>query len=117
MQGFREQVSTITNQNGEISEVPWGTKGSRRADAIDLNSEQVKVVEVKNYDITHSKGRQRLVRNIRQQTNRSLEAYGDSVEITEVIDLYGQELTIADMEKMTKKLEEKVPEIDLDYRW
>lgn len=115
--GYRTQVSTITNEDGEIIEVPWGTKGSRRPDAVDFDDDHVKIIEVKNYDVTSAAGRNNLVRNIRQQTDRSLEDYGDDVEITEVIDIRGQNVTIADMEKLTKKLEEKVPEVGLDYRW
>ncbi len=115
--GYRTQVSTVTNEDGEIIEVPWGTKGSRRPDAADFDADHVKIVEVKNYDVSSAAGRNNLVRNIRQQTDRSIEDYGDDVEITEVIDIRGQDLTIEDMEKLTKKLEEKVPEVGLDYRW
>lgn len=115
--GYRTQVSTVTNENGEIIEVPWGTKGSRRPDAADFDSDHIRIVEVKNYDVSTAAGRNNLVRNIRQQTDRSLSDYGKDVEITEVIDIRGQNLTIEDMEKLTKKLEEKVPEVGLDYRW
>lgn len=115
--GYRTQISTITDENGEITEVPWGTKGSRRPDAADFDSDHVRVVEVKNYDVSSATGRNNLVRNIRQQTDKTLEDYGDDVEITEVIDLRGQDVTIEDMEKLTKKLEDKVPEVGIDYRW
>lgn len=115
--GYRTQVSTVTNDDGEIIEVPWGTKGSRRPDAADFDSDHVKIVEVKNYDVTSAAGKNNLVRNIREQTDRSIEDYGDDVEITEIIDIRGQDVTIADMEKLTKKLEEKTPEVGLDYRW
>lgn len=87
--GYRTQVSTVTNEDGEIIEVPWGTKGSRRPDAADFDSDHVRIVEVKNYDVTSASGRNNLVRNVRQQTDRSIEDYGDDVEITEVIDIRG----------------------------
>ena len=113
--GYDAQISTKTNENGEIEIVPWGEKGSRRPDAINL--EENAIVEVKNYTVTNSSGRGNLVRNIKEQTADSIRNYGDGVKITEVIDVKGQDVTVGDMEKLTKKLEEKVPEIDIDYRW
>jgi hypothetical protein len=58
-----------------------------------------------------------LVSNIRKQTDKSIAEYGDDVEITEVIDVRGQNVTFEDMEKLTKKIEERIPEVGLDYRW
>lgn len=112
--GYKAQYSTILDDEGNVIEVPWGTKGSRRPDG--FNTETYNVVEVKNYDVSTCQGKNRLANNIRKQTNASLKQYGD-VEIVNVIDLKGQNVTIEDMEKLTDKLEEKCPEVDLDYRW
>ncbi len=115
--GYRAQISTVTDNDGNIVEVAYGTKGSRRPDAINLDSDHVELIEVKRYDITTPQGKNNLVRNIDKQTGKSLEAYGADVEITEVIDLRGLDVTVGDMETLTEKLEDKVPEIGIDYRW
>ncbi len=112
--GYKEQVSTIRNEDGEIVQVAWGTKGSRRPDGFDPETHNI--VEVKNYNITTSAGVNRLANNIRKQADASQEQYGD-VEMVFVVDLKGQNATIEDVEKLTSKLEEKCPEADVDYRW
>lgn len=115
--GYKPQVSTITNPDGEIVEVAWGTKGSRRPDAINLDDpDHVKILEVKNYDITTAAGQSRLQNNIRKQTDKSIEHYGEDVEITEVMDLRGQPVTVGDMMDMCEKFEEKNSEVNWDYR-
>lgn len=114
-QGFRAQYSTKLDENGEVVPAKWGEKGSRRPDAIDTESNTI--VEVKNYKTETESGRNNLVNNIRHQTDASLRHYGDDVDIIEVIDVKGHNMTVGDMEDLTEKLEEKCPEIGLDYRW
>ncbi len=121
--GYKPQISTITDSDGNITEVSYGTKGSRRPDAIKLEYDEngeisgvAGIVEVKNYDITTPAGQNRLQNNIRKQTDKTIKHYGDDVEITEVVDLRGQPVTVGDMMDMCDKFEEKNPEVNWDYR-
>lgn len=112
---YKPQYSTKLDSNGEVVPSEWGEKGSRRPDG--FNVETHDVVEVKNYKVTTPAGQNNLVNNIRKQTDASLHHYGDDIEILNVIDLKGQDVTVGDIEDLTEKLEEKCPEVDLDYRW
>lgn len=114
-QGYKEQYSTKVDEQGNVVPAQWGEAGSRRPDAYDPETNTV--VEVKNYSVETSSGRSNLVRNVREQTDASIEHYGEDVETIEVIDLKGHDVTVGDIEKLTKRLEEKCPEIGLDYRW
>lgn len=114
-QGYKEQYSTKVDEQGNVVQAKWGEAGSRRPDAYDPETNTV--VEVKNYSVETSGGRSNLVRNVREQTDASIENFGDDVETIEVIDLKGHDVTVGDIEKLTKRLEEKCPEIGLDYRW
>ncbi len=115
VRGYREQFSTKLDENGNVVPAEWGEAGSRRPDAYDLETNTV--VEVKNYSVEKSSGKNNLVRNVREQTDASIEHYGENVQTIEVIDLRGHDVTVGDIEKLTEKLEEKCPEIGLDYRW
>lgn len=119
--GYRPQVSTITDADGNITEVSYGTKGSRRPDAIKLEYDEngnitkvAGIIEVKNYDI---KNLNQLQNNIRKQTDKTIEHYGKDVEITEVVDLRGQHVTVQDMKNLCEKFEEKNPDVSWDYRY
>lgn len=79
--------------------------------------ENNRVVEVKNYKVETESGRNNLVNNVRRQTDASKRNYGDDVEIVDVIDLRGHNMTVGDMEELTDKIEKKCPEVGLDYRF
>ncbi len=113
--GFKTQYSTKLDEYGNVVPAEWGEAGSRRPDA--YNPDTNTVVEVKNYSVETSSGKSNLVRNVREQTDASIEHYGEDVKTIEVIDLRGHDVTVGDVEKLTKRLEEKCPEIGLDYRW
>lgn len=113
--GFKEQYSTKLDGEGNVIPAEWGEAGSRRPDAYDPKSNTV--VEVKNYSVEKASGRNNLVHNIRKQTDGSIEQYGEDVNTIEVIDLRGHDVSIDDVDKLTKKLEEKCPEIGIDLRW
>lgn len=113
--GYKTQYSTKFDEDGNIVEAKWGEKGSRRPDAYDV--ENNRVVEVKNYKVETESGRNNLVNNVRRQTDASKRNYGDDVEIVDVIDLRGHNMTVGDMEELTDKIEKKCPEVGLDYRF
>ncbi len=113
--GFKEQYSTKLDEEGNVVPAEWGEAGSRRPDA--YAPETNTVVEVKNYSVEKASGRNNLVHNIRKQTDDSIEHYGEDVHTIEVIDLRGHDVSVDDVEKLTKKLEEKCPEIGIDLRW
>ena len=78
--------------NGE--EVPYGTRGSSRPDLYReggfLRNE--KIIEVKNYDISTSRGQNRLINNVSSQINKSVANIpGASREV--IIDTRGQSIS------------------------
>lgn len=70
-------------------EVPYGTKGSSRPDFYTDGSS----IEVKNYKITTSEGRSRLINNISNQVNKRITDLPDGTSQTIIIDARGQDVS------------------------
>lgn len=109
---YETQKSYKKDENGILQNAKWGEKGSSRPDA--YNKDTNSIVEVKNYNINRPSI---LVKNIKEQTDKRKEVFGEDVHITEVIDVTGQNPTVKQMNHLTERLEKEVPDIDLDYRW
>jgi hypothetical protein len=93
--GYREQVSF---KDGE--EVPYGTKGSTRPDHYAPGNS----VEIKNYDVTSSAGRSRLVRNVVDQATKRAANLPEGTTQTLRIDVRGQDVPIDTLNEMASRI-------------
>ena len=76
--------------NGVLTEVPYGTAGSQRPDFYNPSTNHI--VEVKNYNITTSSGRNNLANNIASQYNKRKSLFsGAQIDIK--VDVFGQAYT------------------------
>ncbi|MBW9317260.1 T7SS effector LXG polymorphic toxin [Bacillus subtilis] len=95
---YSEQKSFI---NGK--EVPYGKKGSSRPDFYkDGHS-----IEVKNYKITTSSGRSRLVNNVSKQVEKRLTDLPGNTKQTIIIDIRGQSVSEEIMDDLYDKIMKK----------
>lgn len=95
--GYKDQVSFI---NGE--EVPYGTKGSVRPDYYKEGSS----IDIKNYKIESSSGRNNLVKNIKNQYYQRVKNLPKDTSQTVVIDVRGQNVSdeiLAELKRDIKK--------------
>ena len=77
--------------DGQLTEVSWGTSGSIRPDF--YNQLTGHCVDIKNYTITTSSGRNSLVNNVVNQYNQRISILPDNTNYEVVIDVRGQEWT------------------------
>lgn len=94
-QGYREQVSF---KDGE--EVPYGTKGSTRPELYKPGDS----VEVKNYDVTTSAGRSRLVRNVVDQAMKRAANLPEGTTQSLRIDVRGQDVPIDTLNEVASRI-------------
>lgn len=94
-QGYREQVSF---KDGE--EVSYGTKGSTRPDHYKDGTS----VEIKNYDVTTSAGRSRLVRNVVDQAVKRADNLPEGTTQTLRIDVRGQDVSLDTLNEMASRI-------------
>jgi hypothetical protein len=94
-QGYREQVSF---KDGE--EVPYGTKGSTRPELYKPGNS----VEVKNYDVTTSAGRSRLVSNVTRQAESRGANLPEGTSQTVRIDVRGQNVTVDQLNELASRI-------------
>lgn len=97
-EGYDAQKSFI---NGE--EVPYGTKGSVRPEFY-KNSHSV---EVKNYNVETSSGRNSLINNVSSQIKKRLTNLPEGTEQTVVIDVRGQDYNLEILRDIKNKIIEK----------
>lgn len=83
------ELSFIKDENGNIVQAKYGEKGSIRPDYYKEGHR----VNIKNYNVTNSNGRARLVENIRKQYWQRKEFFGSGTKQTFVLDMRGQDLT------------------------
>ena len=76
--------------DGKLTKVPHGTTGSQRPDI--YNPEKNHIVEVKNYTITTSNGRNNLAKNIATQYNNRKDMFSNAT-IQFKVDVFGQAYT------------------------
>lgn len=69
--------------------MPYGTSGSSRPDFY-TNGHSI---EVKNYDVTSSGGRSRLVNNVSNQVNKRINDLPSGTSQTVIIDVRGQNVS------------------------
>jgi hypothetical protein len=84
--GYTDQVSFAKDANGNIIEVPYGSSGSVRPDYYKPGH----CVDIKNYTVTTSSGRSRLVENIRKQYWQRKGFFPTGTKQTFVLDVRGQ---------------------------
>jgi hypothetical protein len=96
--GYREQVSF---KNG--SEVKHGTKNSSRPDFY-INGHSI---EVKNYKLTTSSGRNNLIRNVSEQINKRMTDLPNGTKQTVIIDARGQNVSRETLKDIKNKILEK----------
>jgi hypothetical protein len=94
-QGYREQVSF---KDGE--EVPYGTKGSTRPELYRPGDS----IEVKNYDVTTSAGRSRLVRNVVDQAMKRAANLPEGTTQALRVDVRGQDVPIDTLNEMASRI-------------
>ena len=70
-------------------EVPYATRGSSRPDLYTTGSS----IEVKNYNVTNSSGRNSLIRTISNQVNQRITHLPSGTKQTIIIDIRGQQVT------------------------
>ena len=97
-EGYDAQKSFI---NGE--EVPYGTKGSVRPEFYKNGYS----VEVKNYNIETSSGRNSLINNVSSQIKKRLTNLPEGTEQTVVIDVRGQDYNLEILRDIKNKIIEK----------
>ena len=97
-EGYDAQKSFI---NGE--EVPYGTKGSVRPEFY----KNGRSVEVKNYNVETSSGRNSLINNVSSQIKKRLTNLPEGTEQTVVIDVRGQEYNLEILRDIKNKIIEK----------
>jgi type VII secretion system ESX-1 substrate len=94
-QGYREQVSF---KDGE--EVKYGTKGSSRPELYKPGSS----VEAKNYDVTTSAGRSRLIRNVTGQAKQRLANLPEGTTQSLTVDVRGQAVTPETLDELASRI-------------
>lgn len=97
-EGYDAQKSFI---NGE--EVPYGTKGSVRPEFYKNGHS----VEVKNYNVETSSGRNSLINNVSSQIKKRLTNLPEGTEQTVVIDVRGQDYNLEILRDIKNKIIEK----------
>ena len=97
-EGYDAQKSFI---NGE--EVPYGTKGSVRPEFYKNGHS----VEVKNYHVETSSGRNSLINNVSSQIKKRLTNLPEGTEQTVVIDVRGQDYNLEILRDIKNKIIEK----------
>ena len=97
-EGYDAQKSFI---NGE--EVPYGTKGSVRPEFYKNGHS----VEVKNYNVETSSGRNGLINNVSSQIKKRLTNLPEGTEQTVVIDVRGQDYNLEILRYIKNKIIEK----------
>lgn len=96
--------------DGELVEVPYGTKGSSRPDF--YNKAANKIVEIKNYDITNTGNRDNLAKNIAAQYKKQIEVF-KGVDVKFVIDTKGQDCGQELIDDLIEKVYELTGRSDL----
>ena len=96
--------------DGELVEVPYGTKGSSRPDF--YNKAANKIVEIKNYDITNTGNRDNLAKNIAAQYKKRIEVF-KGVDVKFVIDTKGQDCGQELIDDLIEKVYELTGRSDL----
>jgi hypothetical protein len=94
-QGYREQVSF---KDGE--EVKYGTKGSSRPELYRPGDS----VEAKNYDVTTSAGRSRLIRNVTGQAKQRLTNLPEGTTQSVTVDVRGQTVTPETLDELASRI-------------
>lgn len=84
-------------------EVPYGTKGSSRPDCYKKGAS----IEVKNYKITTTEGRSRLINNISKQVNKRITDLPDGTIQTVIVDVRGQDVSNDILKSIRDKILEK----------
>ena len=97
-EGYDAQKSFI---NGE--EVPYGTKGSVRPEFYKNGHS----IEVKNYNVETSSGRNSLINNVSSQIKKRLTNLPEGTEQTVVIDVRGQDYNLEILRDIKNKIIEK----------
>ena len=97
-EGYDAQKSFINGEEG-----PYGTKGSVRPEFYKNGHS----VEVKNYDIETSSGRNSLINNVSSQIKKRLTNLPEGTEQTVVIDVRGQEYNLEILRDIKNKIIEK----------
>ena len=84
-------------------EVPYGEKGSSRPDLYQTGHS----IEVKNYKITTSSGRSRLVNNVSKQVEKRISDLPDGTKQSVIIDIRGQDVSDEILEGLYEKIMNK----------
>ena len=97
-EGYDAQKSFINRE-----EVPYGTKGSVRPEFYKNGHS----VEVKNYNVETSSGRNSLINNVSSQIKKRLTNLPEGTEQTVVIDVRGQDYNLEILRDIKNKIIEK----------
>jgi hypothetical protein len=87
----------------EGKEVPYGEKGSSRPDLYQTGHS----IEVKNYKITTSSGRSRLVNNVSKQVEKRLSDLPSGTKQSVIIDIRGQNVSDEILDELYEKIMKK----------
>ncbi|WP_445677897.1 hypothetical protein [Psychrobacillus sp. FSL K6-2365] len=94
-------------------EVPYGEKGSSRPDLYQTGHS----IEVKNYKITTSSGRSRLVNNVSKQVEKRLSELPNSTKQSVIIDIRGQNVSDEILDELYEKIMNKTNgKVDIRFK-
>ncbi|EWG08813.1 hypothetical protein PBF_22152 [Cytobacillus firmus DS1] len=94
-------------------EVPYGEKGSSRPDLYQTGHS----IEVKNYKITTSSGRSRLVNNVSKQVEKRLSDLPNGTKQSVIIDIRGQNVSDEIIEELYEKIMNKTNgKVDIRFK-
>ncbi|WP_142385324.1 pre-toxin TG domain-containing protein [Bacillus sp. UMB0728] len=94
-------------------EVPYGEKGSSRPDLYQTGHS----IEVKNYKITTSSGRSRLVNNVSKQVEKRLSDLPNGTKQSVIIDIRGQNVSDEILDKLYEKIMNKTNgKVDIRFK-
>ncbi|WP_254178833.1 LXG domain-containing protein [Cytobacillus oceanisediminis] len=94
-------------------EVPYGEKGSSRPDLYQIGHS----IEVKNYKITTSSGRNRLVNNVSKQVEKRLSDLPNGTKQSVIIDIRGQIVSDEILDELYEKIMNKTNgKVDIRFK-
>ena len=112
---FYEQNPSLEQQQSFINkgEGGYGQKGTVRVDAYDYGNEIA--YEIKNYDLSTSKGRSSLISVVKKQVTQRMEHLPPGAKQVIVLDIRGQQVTYKTMQEITTKMVMNNPDAGLSF--
>ena len=104
---YEEQKSFLDGK-----EVPYGKKGSTRPDLYSKGHS----IEVKNYDVTTSRGRSRLKSELKRQYNSRVENLPKGTKQSAIIDVRGQNISPKELKKLKESINKDAKNLEIIFK-